>query len=143
MNACSPFLQSRLIVFVQVPDEVRPEPSHTLSRGTVSLVVVLHFIAPRTDPKSLRAIPPIVLVQVGSAYDYPHRLVLVAQQHNLAVVGGKCVAHVDFNCSDVTADGADLNQFWGLIPVQDQKGFVAEGEGDDEGDNYYFSQTKY
>lgn len=71
------------------------------------MAVRVHLEASWTDPNALATVPPIVFVEVCGAYDHAHRSVLVAEQHDLAVVCGEDVVHLDLNRSYIRPDLLD------------------------------------
>lgn len=102
LNSGSPFLQTSLVVFVQVADQISAESRHTLSIRTVTLR--FHLVAPWTDPNPLTAVPPIVLVEICCTHNHSHRSICVAEQHDFAVVSGKGVVHLDLKRSHIRPD---------------------------------------
>lgn len=122
LNPSRPLLQPWLVVCIQVSDQVPSESSHTLTRRCIRNVI--HFVAPGTDPYALRSIPPVILIQIRRGYHDPHRTVVVPEQHHLGVVRRKGRAHLYPKRSYVLPDGTNFDQFWRIVTVQYQHGFL-------------------
>lgn len=121
-NPCYPRLQLAYLVLHQVQHQILFEARQTFASARIRVDRQSRQLG--TDPQALRAIVPVVLVQIRRGYDHPHGAIAVAEEHHLGVRGGKRRGHLDTNGRDLLLELPNAKQLRRFVAVEHQKWLI-------------------